>query len=149
MWPSARPENRRAYYHAHRQRILRLQKPYRRKNRLKIKARSAKWRKENPHKHRGAFRNHISERAYKRLMKKQNNLCAVCGLPFSSQRLWKPVIDHDHKCCPIKGRSCGKCIRGIVHSSCNLLLGYASDSPKLLRGAAEYLLRYKEKLIVA
>jgi hypothetical protein len=170
-WPSASPEakrewrrknrehvlaQRRKYYQENKERILFLQKqrdldPVIKDHKRKI---SAKWRANNPRRHRGPFRNHLSERGYTRLMEQQGNECAVCHRPFSSQRLEKPVIDHDHKCCPIKGRSCGKCIRGIIHSGCNLLLGYANDSPGVLQQASHYLLRYdeiklKEKLILA
>ena len=41
---------------------------------------------------------------------------------FCERRLHRkgqgPQIDHDHRCCP-GSESCGKCIRGILCSSCN------------------------------
>ena len=33
-----------------------------------------------------------------------------------------PCIDHDHSCCP-ESRSCGQCIRGVICSGCNTMLG--------------------------
>lgn len=32
-------------------------------------------------------------------------------------------IDHDHACCP-GNESCGKCIRGVLCGSCNVILGW-------------------------
>lgn len=49
------------------------------------------------------------------------------------------VVDHDHKCCPEKSTSCGKCIRGMICSQCNSALGYFQDSPEVLNRASEYL----------
>lgn len=42
--------------------------------------------------------------------------CGVCG------RRDKIRIDHDHSCCP-GGRSCGKCIRGLLCDFHNMLAG--------------------------
>lgn len=42
--------------------------------------------------------------------------CDWCGNPFNNST---PRIDHDHTCCSGK-RSCGKCLRGFLHESCNL-----------------------------
>ena len=47
-------------------------------------------------------------------------------------------IDHDHNCCPGK-KCCGKCIRGLLCSRCNNVLGRVLDSVPLLRGLIEYL----------
>lgn len=43
-------------------------------------------------------------------------ICDWCGLPLGET----PTQDHDHSCCSKKGFSCGKCLRGLVHRSCNL-----------------------------
>jgi hypothetical protein len=34
----------------------------------------------------------------------------------------KIAVDHDHGCCD-PGTSCGKCVRGLAHTTCNLLIG--------------------------
>lgn len=66
----------------------------------------------------------------------QDDCCASCGDRFSAD----PVVDHDHACCGY-GRSCGKCVRGLLCAPCNLVLGHAKDNPSRLRSAALYLER--------
>ena len=41
--------------------------------------------------------------------------CDWCKLPFDGEF---PVQDHDRTCCPTE-KTCGKCLRGLVHSICN------------------------------
>jgi hypothetical protein len=62
--------------------------------------------------------------------------CAICQRPEPGQEGW--VVDHDHACCPGE-KSCAKCRRGILCQWCNNTLGYAYDSPVILRAAADYL----------
>ena len=47
-------------------------------------------------------------------------------------------IDHDHDCCP-KGKSCSKCIRGLLCHDCNTGMGLLGDSVERLEGAVAYL----------
>lgn len=66
----------------------------------------------------------------------QEGRCPVCTRTISeSQRL---AIDHDHNCCPTT-RSCGECVRGILCTPCNVMLGMADDSVSVLAGAINYL----------
>jgi len=44
-------------------------------------------------------------------------VCDWCSLSLNGET---PTQDHDHSCCPKKGFSCGKCLRGLVHRVCNL-----------------------------
>jgi len=79
-----------------------------------------------------------AERYYK-ILSDQRGLCAVClRPPKPGERL---SVDHDHSCCPEGARSCGKCIRGLVHSSCNFAIGLFEDNPTALRLAAQYIER--------
>lgn len=74
----------------------------------------------------------------------QGGLCAVCTKPMlpKGKTPDSVVVDHDHNCC--KGRtSCGECVRGLIHKRCNNVLGAALDNPKLLQGAADYLIRWR------
>ena len=49
-----------------------------------------------------------------------------------------------HRPSPRK-RSCGRCIRGILCSNCNVGLGNFHDSPELLKAAISYLLAYSAR----
>lgn len=71
-----------------------------------------------------------------RLVESQGGLCGACQLPLSATK--RIAVDHDHSCCPGK-KSCGKCVRGVLHQKCNLAIGVFEDSPELLRRAITYL----------
>ena len=88
----------------------------------------------------------ISLEQYEQMLMLQNNLCLVCKEPLnldvSGLDPKGAVMDHDHRCCA-KSRSCGKCLRAIVHRNCNSGLGLFEDNAVKLRLAAEYLERFK------
>jgi hypothetical protein len=69
----------------------------------------------------------------------QNNSCALCGENKPrGQGTWH--VDHDHNCC--KGnKSCGKCIRGLLCTNCNSILGFSKDNCIILKKAIQYLKR--------
>jgi hypothetical protein len=69
-------------------------------------------------------------------LKSQGNKCDVCG-----DNLTVPFVDHNHACCP-GGKSCGKCVRGLLCRSCNMLLGFAKDDIDILTLAVKYLRKY-------
>lgn len=76
---------------------------------------------------------------YDSLLLAQNNGCAICGKsPEANGR--RLCVDHDHKCCPYKDKSCGKCIRGLLCHDCNVALGGFKDNVDLLRFAAQYVM---------
>lgn len=67
----------------------------------------------------------------------------ICGNKFSPGRATCAHIDHDHACCPGL-QTCGKCIRGLLCSRCNKVLGMLKEDPKLLpQFLLDYLERYK------
>jgi hypothetical protein len=71
------------------------------------------------------------------LMARQGGGCAICGAkPGPGARLH---VDHDHLCCPGRGRSCGKCVRGLLCVDCNVMIGLAKDDTSTLRAAIAYL----------
>jgi len=117
-------------------------KAWRDANPERFSARTKKWRDENPERLRQTiYRNkyHVDREA---LWKAQEGKCALCGdemLPTGREKS-SAVVDHDRTCCPGSG-SCGKCVRGLIHWGCNLMLGYAKDDPRILRCAAEYVER--------
>lgn len=81
------------------------------------------------------------------LWARQQGLCGVCGeamLPRGKEPD-SVVVDHDHRCCDGQ-KSCGQCVRGLVHFRCNRVLGDARDNPQILELAAAYLRRWQESL---
>ena len=74
---------------------------------------------------------------YDRVLLEQGGHCASCdALPHENMRL---AWDHDHTCCPGKV-TCGVCVRGLLCTKCNLLLGKLELG--LLDGIFEYLERW-------
>lgn len=64
---------------------------------------------------------------YQHMYDMQNGVCAICLKaetrvdPRTGYVVWLS-IDHDHACCP-GIRSCGKCVRGLLCSKCNMGVG--------------------------
>jgi hypothetical protein len=55
----------------------------------------------------------------------QSGLCALCGhLSHHHGTLQRLQVDHSHRCCDLKTKSCGKCLRGLLCADCNILLSY-------------------------
>lgn len=81
------------------------------------------------------------------LWSQQMGLCAVCGKPMlpKGKELTSVVVDHDRNCCS-GNKSCGKCVRGLIHNQCNRILGMARDNEDLLQGAAAYVARWRAGL---
>lgn len=75
----------------------------------------------------------LTVQEYEAILMNQNGLCAICKTnePGGRWNIWN--VDHDHKCCPGK-KSCGKCVRGLLCQTCNVILGMLEDQnldPKL------------------
>jgi hypothetical protein len=118
-------------------------KAWRDANPEKFAATSLAWRLKNPDKVEANIRWTKYRLDFDAMWKAQKGLCACCGevmLP-KGRTMDSVCVDHDHKCCPGK-RSCGKCIRGLIHWRCNMVLGYVKDEPALLRSALAYLERW-------
>jgi hypothetical protein len=81
------------------------------------------------------------------LIAQQGGGCAICHATEPGGRgAWH--VDHDHTCCPPyskggKTSTCGRCIRGLLCTRCNVGMGHYRHDPKLLIAAAEYLARYQ------
>lgn len=81
--------------------------------------------------------------AYTQLISKQDGKCAICeSAPESTF-----CVDHDHGCCG-DGKTCGRCIRGLLCRECNTRLGSfesflpemsINDSTGWVRNALMYL----------
>ena len=83
-----------------------------------------------------------------KLIQEQGGVCPVCRLPVQATNPGKKrvrAVDHNKTCCP--GRtSCGKCVRGILHMTCNVNLGVMEKWASLGRVTlSEELLRYTQR----
>lgn len=81
----------------------------------------------------------LSLEDYDQLLIDQNNVCAICKQPeyrVMKTGLVKPLsIDHCH--------TSGK-IRALLCNDCNACLGFAKESPEVLRAMALYLEEHHE-----
>jgi hypothetical protein len=73
---------------------------------------------------------------YMDMEEKQNKFCKICGGPEKYKK--RLSVDHDHACCS-GPTSCGKCIRGLLCSNCNRVLGQVNDDKVLLQKMIDYL----------
>lgn len=88
----------------------------------------------------------LSVEDYNRMLVEQGGKCAICGTTDPGGR-WGTnfAVDHDHSCCPGQ-KTCGKCIRQLICSPCNVGLGAFGDDPDRLMAAAAYLLSTRNVL---
>lgn len=83
----------------------------------------------------------LSIEAYNALLEKQKSLCAICKT-HSDDFTINFAVDHDRSCCP-SDKSCGKCIRGLLCTSCNNGIGRFKDNLDRIASAYTYLKEYK------
>ena len=126
------------------------------RNKVKRKLYARKHREENRQWYRDYQKKHIKENPelhfnnrlktyyginleyYKKLLKQQNDRCAICykhELVKQYGKLSKLSVDHCHKTNRVRGLLCKKC---------NSALGLFQDSPVLLSSAWQYLERQKK-----
>lgn len=122
------------------------------RNKEAEKARTKKWRQENPEKYAAwadknkekrqaasrKYEYNIAPQEYERKKAEQHNKCAICR-----QEADLLVVDHRHACCSTR-RTCGKCNRGLLCRSCNTAIGLLKESEEIFRNAIEYLKGYQQ-----
>lgn len=122
------------------------------RNREKMRAKNKKWSEDNPERRqllnfrRRLRRFGLTEDQYATLLASQGGRCAICradeaGWYKNRERAHKDTswhIDHDHACCPPK-ESCGQCVRALLCSRCNVLIGQAGEDWVLLEVMADYV----------
>ena len=81
----------------------------------------------------------ITQEHYDEMLLKQGGRCKVCGTTEPGSNYTNFAIDHDHSCCPGVSNSCGQCIRGLLCSRCNTVLGAVDDDTDLLSSMIDYL----------
>jgi hypothetical protein len=128
------------YYRRHPEKAKAATRDWARRNPDKVNANSKRWREANPDKmalisKRSNLRSYygLTLEEYEEMRTKG---CAICG---SHDRLH---VDHDHSCCDGRSKGCGKCVRGILCSTCNSGIGFLRDDPDLVRKALSYLEDY-------
>ena len=85
----------------------------------------------------------LTDGEYDKLLEAQGGMCYTCGYWTGNRGATKKLsVDHDHSCCPAPP-ICGKCIRGLICSRCNSLLGELGDSQGHLLERLERLKDYK------
>lgn len=140
---AARAERQRQYRLEHPEKAKASQKRSQQKHRAKYmeaqKRNSARWRANNPEKvaeqarWQSKRKYGVTRESWAEMMAHQNCVCPLC-LEYLDETiktgLMKVCIDHDHKT---------GVVRGLVHNTCNLMLGHAKDSPETLRRAADYV----------
>lgn len=80
----------------------------------------------------------LTEEDYFDLLFLQDEKCAICGTTEPGYGNYIFSVDHNHKCC-IGDFTCGRCIRGLLCTSCNLGLSKFKDDIEILRSAIRYL----------
>lgn len=127
----------RARYHSRKAEMQAKSRKDYAENRTERIAASRKWQREHPEQVADAYRRHNLWRWYRMTVKEfdelfasQDRKCAICRCSeVPAKHHWH--VDHNH--------STGQ-IRGILCSSCNLVLGHSKDDPNTLRAAADYLI---------
>lgn len=140
-----RREYSREYRSNNKERIQQYFKAYYKENKgIKHPKRIKTRRRDDPkiaREYRLRERFNISPEEHDRLIHLQENLCAICKRPerlHIQGRVMALSIDHDRACC--NGRkSCGRCIRGLLCSNCNVALGLIEDNIEYLKSAITYL----------
>ena len=80
---------------------------------------------------------------YDKMLKKQDNKCAICLIDQSE--LSKSLsVDHDRSCCPGE-KSCGECIRGLLCSNCNFAIGQFKDNETTMKSAIKYIRKHNKE----
>ena len=64
----------------------------------------------------------LTQEDFDRLLEAQGHAYGMCHTPLEEGQL--NHVDHDHDCCKMKNRSCGRCVRGLLCHSCNVSLGH-------------------------
>lgn len=78
----------------------------------------------------------VSPAKYQELFEAQGGVCFVCKHPERERKSMS--VDHDHACC-VGRRSCGKCVRALLCSSCNSLEGKLAANLELVRQLLAYM----------
>lgn len=79
----------------------------------------------------------LTPEKYNNIYAAQGGRCYICQRARGTGKK-KLSVDHDHSCCP-GPKSCGKCVRGLLCTTCNRFIGHLRDCPKAFIRASEYV----------
>lgn len=79
----------------------------------------------------------ITAEQYWAIYEAQGGLCAICRRASGKYKFLS--VDHDHACCSGK-TSCGRCVRSLVCTTCNKMLGHMKDDLEFVERVYLYLL---------
>lgn len=132
--PEIAKAQKRAHYHANKERILAWHKAHYKATREAQLARANAYRRRYPEAEYG-FRLKrlygLTLADYKRMFADQGGVCAICAEPPTATKgPWKLHVDHDHETGAVRSLLCTKCNTG---------LGAFRDRRDLLAKAAMYL----------
>lgn len=85
----------------------------------------------------------MSFEQYTNLLILQDYRCAIC-LKHVDGLERDLCVDHDHRCCNVRARSCGSCVRGLLCTTCNQGIGLLQDDTEILFRAGQYLAEYRK-----
>ena len=78
----------------------------------------------------------ITSEQYWAIYEAQGGKCAICRRATGAKR--RLSVDHDHSCCS-GPTSCGRCVRSLLCSTCNKMLGHIRDSTETAERILHYL----------
>lgn len=71
----------------------------------------------------------------------QDGRCAICQTDAPGGQGWH--VDHDHRCCSTRKTSCGRCLRGLLCSRCNIAIGNLRDDAAIIQAALDYVVKWR------
>lgn len=110
------------------------------------RANAKAWYERDPRRARQQHRNRRFKIEFDVVWAAQSGNCAMCGTPMriGGKEQDSVCVDHDRKCCSGTA-SCGTCVRGLIHRSCNLVLGFAKEDTSVLESLVVYLARWSAR----
>jgi hypothetical protein len=87
----------------------------------------------------------ITLEQYNQQGEQQNWKCFICNTSEAGGKYNKFMVDHDHRCCPQKRGTCGKCNRGLLCYNCNITLGYIENNTNIVSKILQYIELWNQK----
>lgn len=124
-WAMNNTNNKKEYYEANKEEILRKMREKNATPEGKIKAKNQNLRKNYG----------LTLDQYNQMLINQNHKCEICGIDEINAGKQGLVVDHNH---------ITKKVRALLCSTCNFLIGQSKENPTILRNAANYLEKFNQ-----